>query len=309
MQRDINSKKRDELLEDLEKKIRRLEANLDAVSPSLQELLTNQVYDNVLKRLLLRGKILIVIVAISTAVLGYSSYRQIVDKGTQKATEEFVNEVLPKLKENAYLQVTNTLLQITNDINSKLEQEMATIIITSREYANSTLKSLYEQIKATNGKVSTDDLNLYKEKALVGYALYGNYAKDKLGNKVFTLRNFAPVDSNPMEIPTSGSLAITTVPVLVKSSISEASLRPTYQIYKFIALDGTVTYTNSLPFKNNDDNVGTNSDTVTNETIGALNRGQKIRILSVHDQGISVWIKLTTAFSRDESDKTAKDKR
>jgi len=64
-----------------------------------------------------------------------------------------------------------------------------------------------------------------------------------------------------MEIPTSGSLAITTVPVLVKSSISEASHRP---IYKLIAYDGTVIYTDSLPFKNNDDNVDTNLDTVTN---------------------------------------------
>jgi len=149
MQRDINSKKRDELLEDLEKKIRRLEANLDAVSPSLQGLLTNQVYDNVSKRLLLRGKILLVIVAISTAFFGYSSYQQIVDKGTQKATEEFVNEVLPKLKENAYLQLNNTLLQITNDINANLEQEMATIIIASKEYANSTLKRLMGRFQQT----------------------------------------------------------------------------------------------------------------------------------------------------------------
>jgi len=305
MQRDIDStKKRDPLLEELEKKIRRLEANLAAVSPSLQELLTNQVYDNVLKRLLLRGKILLVIIAISTAALGYSSYRQIVDKGTQKATEKFVDEILPKLKENADLQLNNTLLHMTNDINANLEQEMATIIITSKDYANSTLKSLYEQIKATHGEISTDNLNLYKEKVLEGYALYGNVVKDKLGNIVFTLRNFAPVNSNPMEVPTPELLAITTVPVLVKSSISEASRRP---IYKYIRDDGEIFFY-SPPLKDNGNNVGTGTDTVTGETIGALNRGQKIRILSVHDRGTSVWIKLTTAVNRDKSDKTTKGK-
>ena len=288
----------------LEEKLKDIEKQLSLLNPAFTEIAGDRVYQHALNRLSKFGKIILAVVAVILAVIGISSYQEIVKLSSEKVASAFAEQVIPEIRKGleprieSQLNEVQTLIdQRTKQYSERLDKELAQVLQANEQKLEQQLAELYsyiESVKKDNGANSIDPPKKPIKKSVVGYAYFGDVTGDnnKVENAAFIIEG-----KDESSMPKVGDFAVSKQSTVVRSRYPEFKTithkvpitRTTYDKTKvlgtFIKIPKVV-----VEYENREMKILESPPETT--VVGSIPTDKKVIIKDVKTFNKSIWVKL-----------------
>lgn len=195
----------------MDSRLKSIESRIDHFLPEVENVIAQRVYQAARDKLSNTVKYFSVFVAILAGVLGYQSYKQIIDIGGTKVAELIAESVIPELQKDVETQIDNRLeeLMVNAQVkaNAKMDQKIAEVSVVYQEKLQSLIDS----------SENIHDSEVPLPRSLDGYALYGEGREGDDGKWIWVNRNFRLIEGHIVnDFPDKGMLAVADTAVLVR---------------------------------------------------------------------------------------------
>ena len=288
----------------IEEKLKDIEKQLSLLNPAFTEIAGDRVYQHALARLSKFGKTILAVVAVILAVIGISSYQEIVKLSSEKVASAFAEQVIPEIRKGleprieSQLNEVQTLIdQRTKQYSERLDKELAQVLQANEKKLEQQLTELYsyiESLKKENGPTSVEPPMKPVKESVVGYAYFGDVSgdTDKVENAAFIVEG-----EDETSMPKIGDFAVSKQSTVVRSRYPEFKTithkvpvtKTTYDKTKvlgtYIKIPKVV-----VEYKNKEMKVLESPPETT--VVGSIPTGKKVVIKAVKTFNNSIWVKL-----------------
>ncbi len=294
---------------DLTEKLKNIEDQLATITPAFTGIVGDRVYQHTITRLTKLGKLALAVSVTILAIVGITSYKEIVKIGTEKVTEigtekvtdNIVKVVIPNIRRNIepriedqYSEVQSLIDQSYKQFSERLENELASILQANETKIDQHVTELFTYIKKikqdSTNQESIASFNRPIKKPVIGYSYFGyiTEGQNKTANESFTLS-----EKDPSTIPVIGDIAISNKSMVIRSKYPEyRTIEQNFPMPRVTEEKIGGIRVPKVVFEDKLHNVKVLEQSEQTAIVGSIAPETKVRIVDVRTFEKYIWVKL-----------------